>query len=287
MRSLTFSRRCGTTLGPARPEPLRMMESNHPPAMAPISPKARRVLWLTAKLAVVIILYFLIRGPGPLMQGGDVNLTSVILRIIRLAAHITLLFVLFGRDIRLLGRFLGPSRGAGRSILIVLVILLLTGVAAATLLGFGLLAGLRPGPEHNPGGEFLFEHFVKPLVDVGKAGPSVDIGKMAALALATALLGFVLAPIAEELLFRGALFLLLLRLVGKWPAVLLVSLGFAGAHQIGFSSVNWFMLAGHTVTGVALCVVLLRTHRLRWCILMHAIWNTGLVLLLVLVFSLL
>jgi membrane protease YdiL (CAAX protease family) len=37
--------------------------------------------------------------------------------------------------------------------------------------------------------------------------------------------------------------------------------------------------------GLALSLVLLRTHRLRWCIFFHAMWNTGAVLLAIIIFS--
>ena len=238
-------------------------------------------------MTVFLVAYFLLGGLGALLKGAAQNLANLTPLIIRRAALITLLFVLFWRDIRLLGRFLGPSRGAGRSIVIVLVIFLLTGAATATLLGFGLLGGLRPGPERNPGGEFIFERLVKPIVNVCKAGPSVDPGKVAALAFGTGTLGLVLGPMVEELFFRGACFLLLLRVVGKWPAALLTSMMFAGAHQIGFSNISWLMFAVQTLVGLALCVVLFYTHRLRWCILMHSMWNTGLVAILILLFALL
>ena len=279
MRSCEFSTRSGLTWGPARPDPLRMMELNHPPAMEPISPKARRVLWLMAKLTAFIAIAVALKGIWNAVGWDDSEKPNLLKMAVASGVLFPLLFVLFRRDVRLLGRYLGPPRRSRSSVLTILIVLLvelaLTVNVAAVFYLF-LPRGLStPTPET---GQFIRKNIVQPIVE----GVEVSITTVLAV-LSVCIVG----PVVEELLCRGVLFLLFLRLTGKWPAVILASLVFAGLHQIGMDGINWFMVSIHTISGLALCVVLLYTHRLRWCILMHSMWNTGAILLLILVFALL
>ena len=82
----------------------------------------------------------------------------------------------------------------------------------------------------------------------------------------------ILAPMVEELLFRGVLFRGLLRKVGPVPAVLVSSIIFALVHFIGDPNTLPFLpaLAG---LGAVLAVVTLRTGDLSAAIFMHAGFN--------------
>ena len=84
--------------------------------------------------------------------------------------------------------------------------------------------------------------------------------------------GFVVVPWAEELVFRVLLFYVLLRPVGKWPAVLISSALFSLGHQNQWTEFGWpvgFMLF---FFGLLASFIYLRTGRLQWPVIFHAIW---------------
>lgn len=80
-------------------------------------------------------------------------------------------------------------------------------------------------------------------------------------------LGVAVAPVAEEVLFRGILMPLILRRLGSVPAVLLVALFFALLHFNVFAFVPLFVIG----TGFGLSYLM--SGDLRVPILMHALFN--------------
>ena len=111
---------------------------------------------------------------------------------------------------------------------------------------------------------------VKLVGDPGGSNPLLELvlGSRDPLALALLLLtAVVLAPLFEEVIFRGTLLPVLAARVGSGTAVLLSALVFALAHlSIG-------ELAPLTVLGIGLGLLRLRGGRLLPCVLMHALWN--------------
>ena len=111
---------------------------------------------------------------------------------------------------------------------------------------------------------------VKLVGDPGGSNPLLELvlGSRDPLALALLLLtAVVLAPLFEEVIFRGTLLPVLAGRVGSGTAVLLSALVFALAHlSIG-------ELAPLTVLGIGLGLLRLRGGRLVSCVLMHALWN--------------
>ena len=82
-----------------------------------------------------------------------------------------------------------------------------------------------------------------------------------------ALTAVVLAPLFEEVIFRGTLLPVLARRTGSVTGVVLSGLLFGMAHiSIG-------ELAPLTVLGIGLALVRLSSGRLLPCVLMHALWN--------------
>ena len=82
-----------------------------------------------------------------------------------------------------------------------------------------------------------------------------------------ALTAVVLAPLFEEVIFRGTLLPVLARRTGSVTGVVLSGLLFGVAHiSIG-------ELAPLTVLGIGLALVRLSSGRLFPCVLMHALWN--------------
>jgi uncharacterized protein len=88
--------------------------------------------------------------------------------------------------------------------------------------------------------------------------------------VAVCLLVTVVAPIAEEVLFRGYVFGALRNWRGPWPAAVLTGIVFGGIHA-GSSPVEY--LVPLAILGMLLCLVRWRTGSLLPCIALHAINN--------------
>ena len=78
-----------------------------------------------------------------------------------------------------------------------------------------------------------------------------------------------LAPVAEELLFRGAMFAALLRRWGIWAAALIPSVIWGLMHI----QYDWWRVLSLTVTGVLLAMVRWRSGSLYLPVGLHAGWN--------------
>ena len=119
----------------------------------------------------------------------------------------------------------------------------------------GLLTSLIEVPE---------QQVVAQLAD---AGGVETVGLLAGVA--------VLAPLWEEVVFRGLLFAALARRFGFWPAALLSSALFAALHFEG--SVALFAVATPQLLlfGVAMCWLLQRTGSLAAPIVFHAVHNAA------------
>jgi membrane protease YdiL (CAAX protease family) len=94
-----------------------------------------------------------------------------------------------------------------------------------------------------------------------------------------AIFGITLAPLLEELFFRGLLYPLLRRASGVAVAVLLTSVAFAAIHgaQLGYA---WAPVLSIFVVGVALTLVRVRTNSVAASFLTHSGYNFALFALL-------
>ena len=88
---------------------------------------------------------------------------------------------------------------------------------------------------------------------------------------ATAVLVTVVAPICEELFFRGFFFTALRGWMGLWPAAAVTGLCFGAVHA-GGSPIGY--LVPLAVFGFVLCVLYVRTGSLLPCMALHAINNS-------------
>ena len=77
----------------------------------------------------------------------------------------------------------------------------------------------------------------------------------------------VIAPVAEELIFRGYIFGVLCRYVGKWWALLISAMVFAAIHA------HIPSLAGLVALAITLTLVYEGTGSLWAAILMHSLFN--------------
>lgn len=94
------------------------------------------------------------------------------------------------------------------------------------------------------------------------------------LVLALAVMGVVLAPLAEELVFRAGLFRITRRIVPRWAALILSALAFASLHG---SAVHFVPL---TVLGVVFALAYERTGSLLVPVIAHSLFNLNSILLL-------
>lgn len=92
-----------------------------------------------------------------------------------------------------------------------------------------------------------------------------------ALLLLSAALTCVMAPICEEILFRGFIYKALCSLRGPWPAAVLTGILFGGVHAGSAPAVDLVPLA---VLGFGLCLLYRRTGSLYPCIAAHSLNNS-------------
>jgi membrane protease YdiL (CAAX protease family) len=170
------------------------------------------------------------------------------------------------------------------------------GNAAATLVS-ALLAGwmLMRLREHRPLGALGFAWTDRTLPELGW-GMLIGAGGLALGVLVLAMLGraefapdagsfpsyarsltvglilFGIAAAAEEALFRGYPFQVLVRGIGMWPATLLASAGFAYAHKFN-PGIGSIALANIFLAGVLLSLAYLRTRSLWFATAVHLGWN--------------
>ena len=110
------------------------------------------------------------------------------------------------------------------------------------------------------------------LLDIPTKDHSLDdLGQTSAALAAAAVLVTVIAPVAEEFLFRGYIFGALRGWAGLWGAALITGALFGAIHldpdrQVGF-------LVPLAVFGFVLCIVRERTGSLLPCIALHSINN--------------
>jgi membrane protease YdiL (CAAX protease family) len=80
-------------------------------------------------------------------------------------------------------------------------------------------------------------------------------------------LAVVLAPIAEELIFRAGMFRVLKGRIGRWPAIAISSALFAALH------LSWAGFAGLFCLGVVFCLSYERTRNIAVPIVAHGLFN--------------
>ncbi len=129
------------------------------------------------------------------------------------------------------------------------VIYVLAGFVLAV--GLQLLARLLPMPKELPIDSFF---------------------RTPAEAWALAILSVTLAPLMEELFFRGFLYPVLARGIGVWLAVLITALGFAALHasQLGFT---WGPVLVIFVVGLVLTIVRAKTNSVAAGVIIHMAYN--------------
>jgi uncharacterized protein len=92
-----------------------------------------------------------------------------------------------------------------------------------------------------------------------------------ALLIASAALTCIIAPICEELFFRGFIFTALRKLRGPWPAAVLTGLLFGAVHATSAPAESLLPLA---VLGFLLCLLYRATGSLYPCIVAHSVNNS-------------
>ncbi len=130
------------------------------------------------------------------------------------------------------------------------------------LVPLGILLWIWLGVLHSLGYRPLLQPAVEIYRDASLHGDWADMAAIAAGAV-------IMAPLAEELLFRGFIFGLLRGRLGVGAAVLLTSAAFAAFH------INIEVVLPIFFVGVVLNLIYLRTGRLAYPILFHVLFNGG------------
>jgi membrane protease YdiL (CAAX protease family) len=97
----------------------------------------------------------------------------------------------------------------------------------------------------------------------------LPVGELVLVAVAAV----VIAPVVEELLFRGLLLQGLMLRIGFWPAALLSSLAFGVLHMASLDAAGAALALATGVMGFGLCLLVRRTGRLGPGIGVHAVRN--------------
>lgn len=204
------------------------------------------VLAVPAALGLGVLTFVLVPGlPGIAVTGvAMLALTVLTLLLAHRAADQS------GGFRRALGFSLPRPSDAGR-VLGWTVLLVVLQVAAVTLLT-ELVPALHGASAENVA--FLRE---EPLLDV----------------VVLALLAIVVAPVVEELLFRGVVLRGLMMRTGFWPAAVTSSALFGLFHAQGSAREAVLLAVATGVFGVGLCVLVRRTGRLGPAIGVHAVRN--------------
>jgi membrane protease YdiL (CAAX protease family) len=131
------------------------------------------------------------------------------------------------------------------------------GLAALTLLTFYLLSGLWSA--------------LIGIDSTDELPDSLGVDRSTVALVAVCVLVTVVAPLAEEFLFRGFFFGALRNWRGVWPAAIITGVVFGGIHG---ASTNAEFLPPLMLLGVLLCLLRWRTGSLLPCIALHAINNS-------------
>jgi membrane protease YdiL (CAAX protease family) len=114
--------------------------------------------------------------------------------------------------------------------------------------------------------EFLLKNFgistaPQELIEIFRSGDNLPY------IIALVFLAIIVAPINEELLFRGGVFRFLYQKVPTWVAILVSSILFAAMHG------NWLSFLPLILLGNLLCLLAQKSGSLRPSIFLHALFN--------------
>ena len=122
----------------------------------------------------------------------------------------------------------------------------------------------------------LFMFFVTLLLIASLGGKETDLDRILqssrAAAVALAIIAVATAPLVEEMIYRGLLYSAFQRVIGSWPAVLVVASMFAGLHVVQYWP-NAGAISSITLLSLVLTIVRARTGRLLPCFVMHVVFN--------------
>ncbi|MBN2209634.1 MAG: CPBP family intramembrane metalloprotease [Candidatus Coatesbacteria bacterium] len=201
------------------------------------------------------------------MAGASRGKEAVILaQAIFSVVTIGLVLLMFWRDLKLLARYLGSTMKSCRALLTA------AGAAAGAKVvsALGALLLIVPAVLRSGRSALLPGRPVEQILGIPEGFHS-PIETMATNAVGIVAFSCIV-PAAEELVFRGVLFLICLRLLGKRGAVLVTSGLFVLYHHSTYPMVPvTILMLG--VAGVSAALVLLWTRRLRWSIVFHSAFN--------------
>ena len=225
--------------------------------------KCRKGLKLLVKLVVAVGVSYLLSAiirqylvfiyDLDLDEESPSRLIKLIAMLIDRTLDAGLFLLMFKRDLRVLLKWLGQPASWLKSLLLPLIVALVSKflwlIVPATIrycLSFYSIDSAAVGSYGGEHGGFLLQ-------------------------LLSGLFGLIVAPTLEEILFRGIVFVVFLRLFGKWSAILISVLAFGLMHPLSFSS--WVHALDPCIGAACAFFVLFKTRRLSSCILLHGLDN--------------
>ncbi|MBN1592404.1 MAG: CPBP family intramembrane metalloprotease [Candidatus Coatesbacteria bacterium] len=170
-----------------------------------------------------------------------------------------LVFMLFKRDLRLLVRYLGPPMRPMKAALMATLTAVASKAIPLLIAVFFLALPFMFGYLDNWDDLKLSENLRNPLDNITSSPYGIAYVS-------------VIAPVAEELIFRGALFLICLRIMGRKWAVIVTTVLFILLHFMSYP-MSIFCVFAFALAGSLAAIILLKTHRLRWPMLFHSVFN--------------
>lgn len=126
------------------------------------------------------------------------------------------------------------------------------------------------------GGLAIALFFIALLVSALFGSKETDLDRILqssrAAALALAFLAVATAPLVEEVIYRGLLYSALQRAIGRWTAVAVVAVMFAGLHVVQYWP-NFGAISAIALLSVVLTVIRALTGRLFPCLMIHLVFN--------------
>lgn len=191
---------------------------------------------------------------------GEGKRGAILAELIASSVVIALLLILFRRDFRLLTRYLGKPMRRTKAVLTA------TGTAVGAKIASGLGTALLVMLAYLLAGRAVAEKLITVPENFRQPMDLVSHDVLGIIA------GIAVIPSTEELIFRGVLFLICVRMFGKLGAVLVTTTLFVAMHFITYTMAP-VVIVMLSMAGISAVLVLLWTRRVYWCIAFHATFN--------------
>jgi len=199
------------------------------------------------------------------MGDSDTHKVGLVSHIVLPSIIAIFMMILFRRDLRLQMRFLGRPLRPVKAIIATILAVFGSRIGVVLLVLPILIPYLFFSKELGLSQSQILDFIEAPeeVKHVTEALSDWPLGGFCAV---------VIAPIVEELLLRGVLFLIFIRIMGKMWAILPTTILFVLLHYSTYP-MGPIIVVVLGMTGLFAALVLLWTRHLRWAILFHSVSN--------------